>query len=76
MFLLDIAPWPDERVHRRIYDTIDTIAAPVNQFADPATSSGNGTATVLWSILTALATLVICLLMVRMYRRRQAPAGV
>lgn len=74
MILLDIVPYPDDRyrrIPRVVYDTIDTVAPPVNEIIDPAAQGGGDTSTMLWTLLTALAALSACLFMVQLYRRRR-----
>ena len=75
MNLLDIAPMPEEWYHRcipKVQDTIDTIAAPVDQFTDTVNNvSGNSTSAI-WTIVVALLSLAICLFMAYTYRRKQA----
>ena len=74
MTLLDIAPMPEEWYHRhepKIQDTIDTLAAPVQQFSDTVNNTSGNTTTSIWTVVVALLSLAICILMVYTYRKRQ-----
>ena len=73
--LLDIAPWPRSgntpRIREVLGDTIDTIAAPVQQVTDSAAPGGhNNLGIILVAILAALIALGICIFMVRASRKR------
>ena len=74
MTLLDIAPMPEEWYRGRppkLQDTIDTLAAPVQQFSDTVNNTSGDTPTTIWTIVVALLSLAICILMVYTYRKRQ-----
>ena len=69
MILLDIAPLPP-RLTGEIYDTIDTVAAPLDQLSGAPTSSGDS-ATTIWTFIVALLSLAICILFVYNIRRQR-----
>ena len=71
MYLLDIAPYPEERfprIRETVTDTIDTMGGAVGQFSDQVQNT-NSPNTLLWTILVALVALGVCLFMVRNYRK-------
>ena len=55
----------------KLQDTIDTLAAPVQQFSDTVNNTSGDTPTTIWTIVVALLSLAICILMVYTYRKRQ-----
>jgi predicted PurR-regulated permease PerM len=72
MILLDIAPIPEEWYERhrpKVQDTIDTLAAPVDQFADTVNTVGGDSHSAIWTIVVALLSLAICLFMAYFYRQ-------
>ena len=74
MTLLDIAPMPEEWYRGqppKLQDTIDTLAAPVQQFSDTVNNTSGDTPTTIWTIVVALLSLAICILMVYTYRKKQ-----
>lgn len=74
MTLLDVVPLPEEWYHGngpKVQDTIDTIAAPVQQFSDSVNNTSGDTPTTIWTIVVAVLSLAICILMVYTYRKRQ-----
>ncbi|MCR5159041.1 MAG: hypothetical protein K6D37_07970 [Prevotella sp.] len=74
MTLLDIAPISDDWYVRhapKVRDTIDTVAAPVQQFSDTVNNPSGDTPTTIWTIVVALLSLAVCILMVYTYRKKQ-----
>ena len=77
MTLLDIAPMPEEWYRRhapKVQDTIDTIAAPVNQFTDTVNNVGGNHTSAFWTIIVALISLAVCLFVAYNYRKKEALA--
>lgn len=68
MILLDIIADPSW-YRNRTHDTIDTIAAPVQDIVDTS-SSASGSSTTIWTVVITILSLAICLLMAFYYRQR------